>query len=190
MVAVLEYSTMGQAPPEERSEEPRLRALDEKRRSRRYFLSMRKPFGDVFVQKAARAWRKCAASFRGLSEDGKPREDSDEAQVVRAARLLQISEFEFFRVAYSGWYGREIKVEETERFFTRYLQRKEIPFWVRHLARRVPELHSRDALVPKDFGVDRPSPTRENDLLKIVCGLLLGVIYSLFFLVLAGYYSP
>ena len=111
-------------------------------------------------------------------------------QVAMAARLLQVSEFEIFRLAYSGWYGLEIMEEETELIFGRYLLRREPPFWVRHLARRVRELHSRNALNPREFGVDQPPPLREDCSIKVICGLLLGVIYSFFFLAPAGFVSP
>jgi hypothetical protein len=151
---------------------------------------MRQSFFSSFRKKAGRAFRRCTGLFRRTTAASRSQGENDSEQVVTAARLLQVSEFEFFRLAYSGWYGREIMEKETEQFFARYLLCREIPYWVRHLARRIQELHSRSALDPRELGVDRPPPLREDGSTKVICGLLLGVIYSFLFLSLAGFVSP
>ena len=143
-----------------------------------------------FRGRAARALRRWADTLRASASRGWEREEKDTERVAAASRLLQVSEFEFFRIAHFSWYGREMSEEAAEQPFSGYLLRQEIPFWVRHLARRVRELHSRSALDPGEFGVDRPPPLSENRSIKVMYGVLLGAVYSFFFLLLAGYLSP
>ncbi|MDX1540668.1 MAG: hypothetical protein R3349_04630 [Geminicoccaceae bacterium] len=77
----------------------------------------------------------------------------DVADVLEAAALLQVTEFEFFRLAYRTWYGVEIGDDGLERYYLPYMFNKRVPSWVRHLAREVVGRADRGELDPRAFGV-------------------------------------
>ncbi len=66
-----------------------------------------------------------------------PREPSDLDTVIDAAGALSITEYDFFRLAFRRWSGREPEDKALERFFVDYMFHQTIPHWVRHLARDV-----------------------------------------------------
>jgi hypothetical protein len=84
--------------------------------------------------------------------------DQDVASVRRAAGLLQIQEFAFFRLAYRHWHGRSAPDRDLEPLFISYLFRRRVPPWVRHLAREVQERSANAALLPQDSGLEIASP--------------------------------
>ena len=84
--------------------------------------------------------------------------DHDVAAVHRAARLLQLPEFAFFRLAYRRWHGRGVRDRELEPVFMSYLLRRRVPPWVRHLAREVQERSRAGILVPQDYGIEPAAP--------------------------------
>ena len=63
------------------------------------------------------------------------RDMTDGERVIQTANLQDISEFEVFRRAHLGWYGREAETEELEQEFVQYLYFGATPPWVRHYAR-------------------------------------------------------
>ncbi len=78
---------------------------------------------------------------------------SDVADVLEAAALLQVTEFEFFRIAYKRWFGVQIGDDGLERHYLPYMFKSRVPPWVRHLAREVIAKAEDDALDSKDYGV-------------------------------------
>ena len=77
----------------------------------------------------------------------------DVADVLEAAALLQVTEFEFFRIAYRRWFGAEIGDDGLERHYLPYMFKKDVPAWVRHLAREVIAKAEDEVLEPQDYGV-------------------------------------
>lgn len=77
----------------------------------------------------------------------------DVADVLEAAALLQVTEFEFFRIAYRCWFGAEIGDDGLERHYLPYMFKKRVPAWVRHLAREVIAKAEDEVLEPQDYGV-------------------------------------
>lgn len=65
------------------------------------------------------------------------RESSDLEDVIRSAEALSISEYDFFRLAFRRWSGREPEDKALERQFVEYMFHQTVPHWVRHLARDV-----------------------------------------------------
>jgi hypothetical protein len=104
--------------------------------------------------------------------------DHDIVAVHRAATLLEVPEFAFFRLAYRRWHGRGVGDRELEPVFMSYLFRRRVPPWVRHLAREVQERSREGVLVPQDYGIEpaSPAPTavieerRRQLLLTLACG--------------------
>ncbi len=56
-------------------------------------------------------------------------------QVAYASRLMEKGEFDLFSDAYVAWYGRKASEAEIESYFSRYIKRGVVPFWVRHKVR-------------------------------------------------------
>ena len=85
------------------------------------------------------------------------RMSSDVADVLEGAALLQVTEFEFFRIAYRRWFGADIDDHRLERHYLPYMFKSHVPAWVRHLAREVIGRAESDQLDPQEFGV-QPRP--------------------------------
>ena len=62
--------------------------------------------------------------------------------VIQAAGALRLKEFDFFRLAYRRWWGREAPEKALERTFAAYMFHQNVPVWVRHFSR---DVLSRDA---------------------------------------------
>ncbi len=78
---------------------------------------------------------------------------TDVADVLEAAALLEVTEFEFFRIAYRRWFGKEITDRELEPLYLPYMFGGRVPPWVRQLARQVIGEAEAEALDPKAYGV-------------------------------------
>ncbi len=78
---------------------------------------------------------------------------ADVADVLEAAALLEVTEFEFFRIAHRRWYGTTVEERELERLYLPYMFHGRVPPWVRQLAREVIAMAEADRLDPKTFGV-------------------------------------
>lgn len=78
---------------------------------------------------------------------------SDVADVLEAAGLLEVTEFELFRIAYRRWFDTDIEDAELERFYLPYMFKSHVPLWVRQLARQIITEADRDRLDPKSYGV-------------------------------------
>ena len=81
------------------------------------------------------------------------RMSSDVADVLEAAGLLEVTEFELFRIAYRRWFGANIGDDGLERHYLPYMFKKDVPAWVRHLAREVIAKAEDEVLEPQDYGV-------------------------------------
>lgn len=84
----------------------------------------------------------------------------DVRHVAEAARVLGVSEFEIFRLAYRFWYQRELHPRVFDETFADYLLREKVPSWARDYCRRLLNLAAVGQLDPRDFGVDRPGTNR------------------------------
>ena len=61
----------------------------------------------------------------------------DFGAVMKAAEALGISEYDFFRLAFRRWWGKEADEITLERIFVAYMFQQAVPTWVRHLTRDV-----------------------------------------------------
>ena len=77
----------------------------------------------------------------------------DVADVLEAAALLEVTEFELFRIAYRHWFGTEIRDRDLERFYLPYMFKSQVPPWVRQLTRSVIEEAEAERLDPRAYGV-------------------------------------
>lgn len=74
--------------------------------------------------------------------------------VLQAAALLEITEFELFRSAYRWWHGHDVREQELEEsYFVPYMFQERVPSWVRQFAREVVAEDEADRLDPARYGV-------------------------------------
>lgn len=74
--------------------------------------------------------------------------------VLDAAAILDISEYELFRLAYERWHGAGIDEQALEPFFVAYMFKDTVPLWVRDFARLVQRQSQRGTLDFQEMGVN------------------------------------
>ncbi len=62
-------------------------------------------------------------------------ENSQRAEVCKAANFLQVGEFQFLQLAYREWHKDEMPEELTNSIFKSYMLHDEVPHWARHYGR-------------------------------------------------------
>jgi hypothetical protein len=77
----------------------------------------------------------------------------DVADVLEAAALLEVTEFEFFRIAYRRWFGADIPDADLEPLYLPYMFHGRVPPWVRQLSRQVMAEAEAETLDPRTYGV-------------------------------------
>jgi hypothetical protein len=114
-----------------------------------------------------------------------PAEDDVQA-VVYAAAVLQISEFEVFRLAYQDWFGHPADNREMEACFHRYLGGVQTPVWVRAFVRRIRQLVEEGRLDLRAFGLEPPSPASKAQIV-LGCVVLAGILAIVAFLIYSAF---
>lgn len=61
----------------------------------------------------------------------------DRAEVVKAANLLQVGEFQLLQLAFYDWHKRDMPDAVINRLFADYMLRNQVPFWARQYARKI-----------------------------------------------------
>ncbi len=119
-----------------------------------------------------------------------PREPPDFGDVIKAAEALRISEYDFFRLAFRRWSGREPEDEALERAFVNYMFHQAVPTWVRHFSRDVLAREGAGNLSLAEFGAlkyrQRLPPARHGGLyiglmgamMVLYCVSLLNISYD------------
>jgi len=64
-------------------------------------------------------------------------EEDDRSEVVRAANLLQVGEFQLLQLAFHDWHKRDMPDAIVDRLFTNYMMHSAVPFWARQYARKI-----------------------------------------------------
>ena len=59
------------------------------------------------------------------------------SQILHAANLLQIGEFQLIQLAYKIWYGKELSEDKINIIFSEYMVSGIIPIWVSYYARDI-----------------------------------------------------
>jgi hypothetical protein len=108
-------------------------------------------------------------------------------RVMTASRMLQISEFRFFKLAYCQWYGHEITDNRLEYIFSDYMFGDIVPHWVRHFTRKVLDLFDQGKLNPEDFNIRCPEATPELKSAGIGYSIILTLVVFLFCFLITGY---
>lgn len=108
--------------------------------------------------------------------------DPRSRDVIQAAAMLEISEFEFMRIAHREWYGREAGQDNLMSYFAPYMFGAPPPFWAHRLAREVILLHETRRLDRSRFGINPAPPTTLREVAIGISQLifLLVVLYAIF----------
>ena len=96
----------------------------------------------------------------------------DVQEVLDTAALLDITEFELFRIAHRRWFGSPVADRDIEPIFADYMFSYEVPVWVRHFTHEVMRQRREGRVDPRQFGV-RPPIVSDKQALKGLWYLLL-----------------
>ena len=106
----------------------------------------------------------------------------DETKLIGfIAGLLQISEYEIFRIAHQRWFNHPISENRLDSLFKEYLATSDAPYWVNDFVRKAHEKFKAGELNYKDYGIKRrvcDRRTRIKGWIIISCLLIFLTIYS------------
>ena len=68
------------------------------------------------------------------------------SEILHAANILQIGEFQLIQLAYKVWYQSDLPEEKINKIFSEYMIRSIIPIWVTHYARDIIKLNDANVL--------------------------------------------
>ena len=111
----------------------------------------------------------------------------DLERVMTASRMLQVSEFHFFQVAYAQWYGHEIPEHSLEPIFSDYMFLEVVPHWVRHFTRKILFLSEQGELLASNFNIKRTENTVELRSAGIGYSIILTLVVFVFCFLITGY---
>lgn len=107
-------------------------------------------------------------------------EQGDAQEVANTASLLEVSEFEVFRLAYYRWFGRSAEPQEIDALFSRYLGKAAVPLWVRAFTRQIRQLQLDKRLDRRAFGLEpAPAPDYSSILHGALALIVMLIIVAL-----------
>tara|TARA_B110000014_G_C19895151_1_gene463091 strand:+ start:234 stop:746 length:513 start_codon:yes stop_codon:yes gene_type:complete len=68
------------------------------------------------------------------------------SEILHAANLLQIGEFQLIQLAYKVWYRKDLPEEKINRIFSEYMVSGIIPIWVTYYARDIIKMEHANVL--------------------------------------------
>ena len=68
------------------------------------------------------------------------------SEILNAANLLQIGEFQLIQLAYKAWYNENLPEEKINKIFSEYMISEIIPIWVTYYARDIQKIERANAL--------------------------------------------
>lgn len=105
----------------------------------------------------------------------------DVDSVLNATAILDITEWDFFQLAYNRWHGEPPADQVMEAIFAAYMFNDVVPLWVRHFARLVERLYRRGRLDRHALGVDRIQGSRQMVSRGMRYGVVIVVIMTTLF---------
>ena len=73
-------------------------------------------------------------------------DDPKRSEILDAANLLQVGEFQLVQLAYKDWYREELAEDKIDKIFGEYMFKKIIPIWATFYARDIIKLDKANAL--------------------------------------------
>ena len=68
------------------------------------------------------------------------------SEILHAANLLQIGEFQLIQLAYKVWYKKDLPEDKINKIFSEYMVTGIIPIWVTHYAQDILKLNKANVL--------------------------------------------
>ena len=68
------------------------------------------------------------------------------SEILEAANLLHIGEFQFIQLAFKVWYEKELPEEKINKIFSEYMLTGIIPIWVTHYSQDILKLNKANVL--------------------------------------------
>ena len=68
------------------------------------------------------------------------------SEIIHAANLLQIGEFQLIQLAYKVWYKKDLPEEKISKIFSEYMVSGVIPIWVTYYAKDIIKIEKANAL--------------------------------------------
>ena len=68
------------------------------------------------------------------------------SEILHAANLLQIGEFQLIQLAYKVWYKKDLSEDKINKIFSEYMITKIIPVWVSYYARDIIKMEHANVL--------------------------------------------
>ena len=72
------------------------------------------------------------------------------SEILHAANLLQIGEFQLIQLAYKVWYGQDLPEEKINKIFSEYMISGIIPIWVTYYAKDIIKIEHANVLDSHD----------------------------------------
>ena len=72
------------------------------------------------------------------------------SEIIHAANLLQIGEFQLVQLAYKAWYKEDLPEFKINKIFNEYMISQIIPIWVKYYALDIIKLHKANVLESND----------------------------------------
>lgn len=114
----------------------------------------------------------------------------DEVKLIGfISSILQISEYEFFRIAYQSWFNRPITEKRLDLLFKDYLANGSVPYWVNDFARKAHEKFKAGELDYRDFGIKRRVCDRKTRIKGWFITAFLFLLLLLYTILIARYTS-
>jgi hypothetical protein len=112
-------------------------------------------------------------------------------QVVEAAGILEISEYDLLGLAYRETFRREAARALLDRAFTQYMLAGNAPTWAIAFAAEVIDLFESGRLAERDFALHtHPPPTARDILMGLAQCLLLLFLLGIIFVAFSTYTPP
>jgi len=107
--------------------------------------------------------------------------DNEAKLIGFAAGVLQISEYELFRIAYRNWFNHQLSDTRLDSLFINYLTYGDAPYWVNDFSRKVHEKFKAGELDYKEYGIVRrvcDGRTKIKGWIIIISLIILMLLYS------------
>ena len=68
------------------------------------------------------------------------------SEIIQAANLIQIGEFQLIQLAYKAWYNEDLPEDKINKIFNEYMITEIIPIWVTDYASNIIKLDKENVL--------------------------------------------
>ena len=112
-------------------------------------------------------------------------DDPKRSEILHAANLLQIGEFQLIQLAYKVWYRKDLPEEKINKIFSEYMVSGIVPIWVTYYARDILKMENANVLNAYDekyhvydheFG-ESIKDEKKRKRLGIFYALIVGIVF-------------